>query len=160
MVSTRTIRRTLLGRDVAVAYGVVVALYLIRHVRFQPLQIPAYLLIVAYDFVEVALPAINPYHPVGFPLFLYLLAIASAGIARPVRGGDTDASAWRRATGGVSLLVATLSFLFAALVGGPLVSATDNPTPLAITATTGVVLAVAGWWLLRGRSAWRVTTVR
>ena len=75
MVTRQTLRRALLGRQVAVAYALLVALYLVRHVRFQPTQIPAYLLVVAYDVVELALPAIAPYHPIGFPLFLYLIMI-------------------------------------------------------------------------------------
>ncbi|MDZ7701174.1 MAG: hypothetical protein U5J98_03430 [Halobacteriales archaeon] len=145
------LRRTLLGRPVAVAYGVLVALYLVRHARFQPLQIPAYLLIVAYDFVEVALPVLSPYHPVGFPVFLYALAVVAAAVARRLR---PDASAGLGpAVGGAVLVVAALSFAFAVLVGGPLVSATDNPTPLAITATAGLVLAGVGVWLLRGRAS-------
>lgn len=145
-------RRALVGRHVAAAYAVIVTLYLVRYVRFQPLQIPAYLLIVAYDLVEVALPVITPYYPIGFPLFLYLLAVVAAATTRWARTEGSDAE-WRRSAGGVSLVVAALSFLFAAVVGGPLVSAADNPTPLAITATAGVFLAVAGWWLLRGRPA-------
>lgn len=147
MVTRQTARRALLGRHVAAAYAVIVALYLVRYVRFQPLQIPAYLLIVAYDFVEVALPVITPYYPVGFPLFLYLLAVVGAAVTRWGRTDGADAD-WRPAAGGVSLVVAALSFLFAAVVGGPLVSATDNPTPLAITGATGLVLLVGGWWLL------------
>ncbi len=142
------LRRTLLGRPVAVAYGVIVALYLVRHVRVQPLQIPAYLLIVAYDLVELAVPAIAPYHPVGFPAFLYLLAVLAAAVARRV---GTDGADPARVAGGVALVIAALSFGFAAMVGGPVVSTTDNPTPLAITAATGLLLAAAGWWLLRGR---------
>lgn len=147
MVSTLTLRRAFLGRDVAIAFGVIAALYLVRVVRFQPLQIPAYLLIVAYDFVEVAMPVLTPYHPLAFPVFLYGLAVVGAGVARRLR---SDEGGWGmlRAVGGVCLVVGTISLLFGAFVAGPLVSATDNPTPLAITGTTGVVLLVAGWLLL------------
>lgn len=56
MVSRSRVRRALSGPDVAVAFGAIVALYLVRFVSFQPLQIPAYLLIVAFDFVEVVIP--------------------------------------------------------------------------------------------------------
>lgn len=140
-------RRTLLGRDVAVAYAVVIALYLVRTVEFQPLQIPAYLLIVAYDVVEVVLPFLTPYYPLGFPLFLYLLALAGAGAARRLQSGD--GSTVIRTVGGVCLVVGTISLLFGASIGGPLVTPGDNPTPLVITATTGSVLLVTGWWLLR-----------
>lgn len=158
MATRKTVRRVLAGRHVAAAYAVVVALYLVRYVQFQPLQIPAYLLVVAYDFVELALPAVSPYHPVGFPLFLYLLAVVGAAAAR--RAHDGAASDWTSAAGGVCLVVATLSLLFAAFVGGPLVSATDNPTPFAVTGATGVAFVLAGWWLLRGRTAELVPAVQ
>lgn len=143
-----TLRQALLGRDVAVAYAVIIALYLVRFVRVQALQIPAYLLIVAYDVVEVALPILTPYHPVGFPLFLYLLAVVGAGAARWLQSGDEDGSTVLRIVGGVCLIVGSLSLLFGGFIGGPLVSPTDNPTPLAITGTTGLVFLGGGWWFL------------
>lgn len=146
MVTPRTLRRALLGRDVAVAFAVVVALYLVRVVTFRPVQIPAYLLIVAYDVVEVALPVLTPYHPVGFPVFLYLVAVVAAGLSRRLRAGE--GVAWIRTAGGVALVVGALSLAFGAFVGGPLVAPADNPTPLAITGATGLVLLVGGWWLL------------
>lgn len=152
MVTRRTVRDALLGRDVAVAYAAIVALYLVRAVRFQPFQIPAYLLIVAYDLVEVTLPVLTPYYPVGFPLFLYLLAVVGAAAARWLRLGDGGASSWTQTAGGVCLLVGVLSLLFAAFVGGPLVSPADNPTPLAVTGATGVVFLLGAWWLLRNQS--------
>lgn len=153
MSPTGTVTRTLFGRHVATAYAVIVALYLVRHVRFPPVQLPAYLFIVVYDLVEVSLPVITPYHPIGFPLFLYLLAVVVGAVTRWARAESGEPPDWSRVAGGVSLVVAALSLLFAVVVRGPLVSATDNPTPLAITGATGVVLAVVGWWLLRGRSA-------
>lgn len=146
MGSRPSVRRALLGREVAIAFGIIVGLYFARFIRFQPLQIPAYLLIVSYDLVETALPVLTPYHPIGFPLFLYLLAIVGAGAAHRLRAGD--GSEWRRAIGGVSLVVGSLSLLFGAVVGGPLVSPTDNPTPLSITVITGFILLVVGWWSL------------
>lgn len=148
MVSSLTLRRALLGREVAVAFAVIAALYLVRFVGFQPLQIPAYLLIVAYDIVEVALPVLTPYHPFAFPVFLYGLAIVGAGAARMLRSDDGEGGSVLQAVGGVCLVVGMLSVVFGAFVGGPLVSPTDNPTPLAITGATGVVLLVAGWLLL------------
>ncbi|MDL5362464.1 hypothetical protein [Halalkalicoccus sp. NIPERK01] len=146
MASLVRARRTLLGRDVAVAYAVIIALYLVRTVEFRALQIPAYLLIVAYDVVEVVLPFLTPYYPLGFPLFLYLLALVGAGVARRLQSGD--GSTVIRTVGGVCLIVGTISLLFGASIGGPLVTPGDNPTPLVITATTGGVLLITGWWLL------------
>jgi len=147
MVS-RAIGRALAGRDVLIAYAVIVALYLARVVGVRPLQIPAYLLIVAYDVLEVALPFLTPYHRVGFPLFLYLLAIVGAGTARRLRAGDSESAGWLQPAGGVCLVVGLLSLAFGAVVGGPLVAPSDNPTPLAITAATGIALLVGGWWLV------------
>ena len=148
MVTRGTFRRSLLGRDVAVAYAVIVALYVVRFVDVRPFQIPAYLLIVAYDVVEVLFPILTPYYPVGFPLFLYLLAIVGAGLARSLRSGDDGASTGIRAAGGVCLVVGSLSLLFGSYIGGPLVSPTDNPTPLVITGVTGIVFLAGGWWIL------------
>lgn len=153
MSTRQTVRTALLGREVAVAYAVIVVLYLAQFIRFQPLQIPAYLLIVAYDIVEVLLPILTPYYPVGFPLFLYLLAIIGAGAARRWRSGDREASSWTQIAGGVCLVVGVLSLLFGAFVGGPLISPTDNPTPLAITGATGIIFLVSAWWLLGHLSA-------
>lgn len=155
MVSRHTLRTALLGRDVAVAYGSILALYLLKFVGSQALQVPPYLLIAAYDLVEIALPALTPYHPVGFPLFLYALAVGGAGVTRLVRTSDGDGTTWPETLGGVCVVVAALSLAFGAFVGGPVISPTDNPTPLAVTGATGAVFLVAAWWLLRhppGRS--------
>lgn len=154
MVTLRTARRVFLGRDVAFAYAVVVALYLVRLVEFQPLQIPAYLLIVAYDVVEVLVPILTPYHPIGFPLFLYLISIVGAAVARRLRSDERSESDWLQSAGGICLVIGTLSLVFGAFVGGPIIAPSDNPTPLAITGTTGITLLVVGWWLL-GRPAMR-----
>jgi hypothetical protein len=148
MVSRHTLRNILLGRDVAIAYALIVALYLLKFIPFQPVQIPPYLLIVAYDLVEVALPFLTPYYPIAFPLFLYVLAIGGAEITRRVRGTDSEQTAWLQTLGGVCLIIGLFSLGFGAFVGGPLVSPTDNPTPLAITGTTGLIFLVIAWWLL------------
>jgi hypothetical protein len=151
MVSRHTLRRSLLGSDVAIAYAILVVMYLLKFVPFQPVQIPPYLLIVTYDLVEVALPFLTPYYPIAFPLFLYVLAVSGAGITRKLRATDSDQSAWLQTLGGVCFIIGIISLGFGAFVGGPLVSPTDNPTPLAITGTTGIIFLVVAWWLL-GRS--------
>lgn len=149
MVTRRTVRRALLGREVAVTFAVIAALYLVRFVELPPVQLPAYLLIVAYDFIEGAVPVLTPYYPIGFPVFLYLLAVLGAATARWL-GSTDDVGPWRRAAGGSCLIVGSISLLFGAAVGGPLIAPLDNPTPLAITAAAGVILVVGGWWLLSG----------
>lgn len=159
MVTRSTLGRAFLGREVAVAFAAIAALYLVRFVGFRPLQIPAYLLTVAYDVVEVAAPVLAPYYPVAFPAFLYLLSVVGAGVARWLRAADNGRESLLSIVGGVCLVVGTISLLFGASVGGPLVAPTDNPTPLAVTGATGVVLLVAGWWLL-GRPTVGLETTR
>lgn len=153
MATRLTFKRALLGREVAVAFGVIAALYLVRFVRFQPLQIPAYLLIVAYDFVEVGVPVLIPYHPIAFPVFLYLLAVLGGAMARWGTSKDGNAGAGG-AAGGVCLLIGGLSLAFGLFAGGPIVAPSNNPTPLAITGATGIILIVAGWWLLGRPIPW------
>jgi hypothetical protein len=148
MISRRTLRKALLGRDVAIAYAIIVTLYLLKFVPFQPTQIPPYLLIVAYDLVEVALPFLTSYYLIAFPLFLYMLAVSGAGITRKLRATDGEQSAWLQTLSGVCLIIGLISLGFGAFVGGPLISPTDNPTPLAITGTTGIIFLVTAWWLL------------
>ena len=148
MVARRALHRALLGRDVLVAFAALAVLYLVRVVQVQALQIPAYLLIVTYDVIEATVPLLQPYYGVGFPLFLYLLAVLGAGVARAVRPA-TDNESWTRGVGGVFVLVGLLSLTFGALVGGPLVAPRDNPTPLAITGAAGILLLVGGVWLAR-----------
>ncbi len=77
-----------------------------------------------------------------------MLAIGGAEITRRLRGTDSEQTAWSQTLGGVSLIIGILSLGFGAFVGGPLVSPTDNPTPLAITGTTGIIFLVVAWWLL------------
>ena len=149
MVTRLTLRNALLGRDVAVAFVTLGALYLVRFVDIQALQIPAYLLIVAYDTIELVLPMLTPFHAIGFPLFLYLLAVVGAGAARAFQPDDETDSVWVSAIGGVFLLIGIVSLLFGAFVGGPLVAGQDNPTPLAITGAASIVLLVGGAWLAR-----------
>ncbi|MGM0399532.1 MAG: hypothetical protein ACQEQY_11170 [Halobacteriota archaeon] len=148
MVARPSLRRTFLGRDVAVAYGVLVVFYGLRYVALQPVQIPSYFLIVAYDVVEMVIPLLTPAHPIGVPVFLYLLAVVGAGVGRAFRSGEESGAIVVRAVGGVFLVVAALSVLFGASVGGPVVEPGEGPTPLAVTGATGIAFVVAGWWLL------------
>jgi len=129
MVSRRTLRNVPFGRDVAVAYAIVVALSLPKFVPFQPVQIPPSLSIVAYDLVEVAAPPLTPYYPIAFPVFLYVIAIGSAGIARKFRSTDSEQSPWRQTLGGVRLVVGIVSLGFGAFVGG----ASDGRSPFVAT---------------------------
>lgn len=138
--------RGFIGREVMIAYGVLAVLYLVRVVGFTPIQLPAYLLIASYDVIERALPVITAYYAVGFPLYLYGLAVIGGALARVIRS-DGDA-AWLCVVGGVCLVIGSISLLFGAMIGGPLFAPTDNPTPLAITGATGIVLVLGGWWLL------------
>jgi hypothetical protein len=149
MVDRTALREVFLGRSVAVAFAVLAGLYLARQLRLQPLQIPAYLLIVAYDAIEAALPAVAPYHAVGFPVFLYLLAVVSAGVARRLTPSTAAGKGLLRGLVAVCLTIGVLSLLLAAVIGGQLIAPADNPTPLVILSVTGAVFLLAGWWLLR-----------
>ncbi|MFB6251946.1 MAG: hypothetical protein ABEI27_09745 [Halobellus sp.] len=144
MVSHQSLRTTLLGRDVAVADAAIAVLYLLKFVGFPPAQVPPYLLIVAYDLVEVAVPLVAPYYPVAVPLFLYLVAVVGAGAAR-LASAKNSSSALSRTLGGVYLLVRVISLAFSAFVGGPIVAAADNPTPLAITGAAGLCFLGTAW---------------
>lgn len=159
MAARRPLGGILLGREVVVAYVLIVALYLGRALRVRPLQIPASLLISAYDIVEAAFPVLTPYYPLGFPLFLYLLALLGAGTARWLQA-DEEVSTPSRIVGGVCLIIGVLSLLLGGVVGGPLVSSTDSPTPLAVTGVTGLIFLGGAWWFLRGRSARRTSPDR
>jgi len=71
-------RRDFLGRNVAVVFGVVVALVLIMATTsVQLLQIPGYLILLPYDYVQNAwLPGLDSaLFYVGFVLYLYVGAI-------------------------------------------------------------------------------------
>lgn len=143
-LSRSRLRRVLLGPDVAVAFAVLAVLYVAMEVPFPPTQVPGYLLVVAYDLVEVAIPALTPYWPVGFPAFLYLLAVVGAAVGRVVR----DDGGWPASVGTALLVVGGISLLFASLLGIPLALRGDV-VPGAITGTVGVVLVALGAWLLR-----------
>ncbi len=156
MVPWSTLKRVLLGREVAVVFALLAGLYLVRFIQFRPLQIPAYLLIVIYDLVEAAQPFLTPYHPIAFPLFLYLLALGGGAVARGVGSANGARGTMVHAAASVCLLLGSISLAFGLFVGGPLVAPADNPTPLAITGATGVVLLAVGWWLL-GRPTGRLT---
>lgn len=140
--------RGLLGRDVLIAYVFIGILYLLRNIDFRAFQIPGYLLIVAYDVIEVLVPPLAPFRSIGFPLFMYLLAVIGAGGARLLVASDEDGSNWRRGLGGVSVLFGFISISFGMAVGGPIVVASDNPTPLAITGLTGLAFLLVGLLLL------------
>lgn len=137
---SRSLQRTVAGRDVLVAFATVASLSLLaRAVPLQPLQVPGYLLTVGYDLVETALPVLAPYWPVGYPAYLYVLAVAGAGIARWLRARGSP-NAWRPAVAGAFTLLGVLALALAATVYLPHAGA--DPTPVAIVAATGVVFLV------------------
>lgn len=65
-------------------------------------------------------------------------------MSRHLRKGAGEQRAWLRTIGGICLVIGTISLLFGAAVGGPLIAPTDNPSPLAISAATDGILLFAG----------------
>jgi len=76
-------RQNFLGRNVAVVFGVVVALELIMATTsVQLLQIPGYLILLPYDYVQNAwLPGLDSVlFYIGFALYLYAGAVIIANL--------------------------------------------------------------------------------
>ncbi len=147
--------RPFLGRDVAVASGVVAGLYALAVVvPFQPLVVPGYLLLVGYDAIEGALPVLSGFYAVGFPLYCYLLAVLAAAVARRLRAAGAP-NAWRPGAAAALLVVGGLALTLAVGVYAPLGgaggaggSATESPwTPFLIVAGAGAALSGLGAYL-------------
>lgn len=85
-------------------------------------------------------PVPHSIYPVSFPLFLYVLAVSNARITRKLCATDGEQSVWLQTLGGICLIIRLISLGFGAFIGGLLVFRTDNPTPLTITSTTGIIL--------------------
>lgn len=84
----RVTRRTFVGRDVGVAFGLLVALVLIMATTsVHVLQIPGYLIVIAYDAAQnLWLPGLNPaVYVVGFALYVYVAALLIATLYRVLR---------------------------------------------------------------------------
>jgi len=84
----RVTRRTFVGRDVGVAFGILTALVVLMAITsVRVLQIPGYLLVIAYDAAQnLWLPGLNPaVYVVGFTLYVYVAALLIATLYRGLR---------------------------------------------------------------------------
>lgn len=131
-------------RDVVVATAVLVGLYgLGQGVQFQPVQIPAYLLIVGFDVLETIFGSAEHYDLL-FALYLLGLGILGGVIGHLLHGRarKKGVPSWRFGAAGAFAVVGAFSLLFAlaALLG------TAQLIPVLITGVTGfVLLALAAW---------------
>jgi len=81
-------RETFIGRDVGVAFGVLAALLVIMYAtRLQGLQIPGYLVLVGYDYLQNSLlPQLSSVaFWVGFLLYLYIGALLIGNLYHVIR---------------------------------------------------------------------------
>ncbi|MFC4989756.1 hypothetical protein [Saliphagus infecundisoli] len=132
------------ARDALVATVILAALYgLGAASQAAPLQLPAYLVVVGFDVLEVGFGA-APVYRISFALYLVGLGVvaaaAAAGIRRLARGREV--SSLRLGAAGALAVVGTLSLAVAASV----FLGTTQREPVAIAGTAGaVMLALAGW---------------
>lgn len=78
-------RRTFVGRDVMIAFGVLVALELVMAATsVRVLQIPGYVILFVYEYAQnLWLPGLNTAgYIVGFALYVYALAFIIATLYR------------------------------------------------------------------------------
>jgi hypothetical protein len=131
------------ARDVVVATVVVVGLYGLAFVRFQPIQIPGYLLMMGFDMLETAFGSAGANYDVLFYVYLVGLGVVGGALSHFLRTWTGDGvPGWRRGVAGAFLVTGLLAFSFAltVLVGS------SQLTPVLITGATGLVsFAVAGW---------------
>lgn len=112
-------RRSQFVRDAAVATAVLIVLYLLAPVvRIQPLQIPAYLLIVGFDMLEGVFGPVYSFFDVVFALYLVYLGVLGAGVAHTFRSlaESRGLPAWRIGIAGALTIVAIIGLLFGAMV--------------------------------------------
>jgi hypothetical protein len=136
-------------RDTVFGTLTVVGLYgLGMGVQFQPAQIPAYLLIVGFDMLEVVFGSVGTYYNVVFATYLFGLGVVSAVIARVLRkqADKTDIPRWRFSVASVLVVVGGFALFFMLFI-----SLWAGLISVLITGTTALVLlGLAGWltgWL-------------
>ncbi|GAB3691826.1 hypothetical protein GCM10028857_29680 [Salinarchaeum chitinilyticum] len=131
-------------RDAIVGTLTVVGLYgLGMSVQIPPVQIPAYLLIVGFDLLEVAFGSVGTYYDVVFAAYLLGVGVVGAATAHVIRN-QADATGipkWRFAVASVFVVVGGAALFFAVFI-----SPEAGRISVLITGTTAVVLlGLAGW---------------
>lgn len=139
------LRRGSYLRDAAVATLVVVGLYgLSAGVRFQPAQIPGYLLVAFFDVLEAALGPVETNFELVFAAYLLGLGLVGGAIAQGVRRLAPDADGWRVGAAGAFVIVGAMALAVAAII----LANTDQLVPVLITAATGLAaFGLAGYLL-------------
>lgn len=133
-------------RDSAVATLVLAGLYgLAQGVRFPPVQIPGYLLIVSFAALERVFGSAGPYYYLLFAVYLLGLGIAGAVVSTVLRkqSRETNLSEWRIGMAGALAVVGIISIFFGlvTLVG------TSQLTPVLITGVAGLIMLALARWL-------------
>lgn len=140
-----------LARDAVAAGAVVAGLYgLLYAVPLPPFGVPGYLLLVAFDALEVVLPrfASSAAYDAAFAGFLAALSLVAALAASWTR--SRGATAGRRVAAGAALaVVGVVGLLVAAGVFVPY--AGGQYGPLLLVVGTGLALVAAGRYVALGR---------
>ncbi|MFC7204109.1 hypothetical protein ACFQJC_11340 [Haloferax namakaokahaiae] len=139
------VRRSPFLRDSAAAIAVLVGLYALAFVQFQPVQIPGYLLMVGFGVIDTLAGPITANYDLWFGVYLVALGLGAGAFAGLLRTASrrADLPAWRVAVAGAAAVVGVLSLLFAL---GVLFTSTQV-TPVLITATTAVFFFALAAWL-------------
>ena len=141
-----TTSRESLVRETVVAVAAIIGLVgLSIGVRFQPVQIPGYTLMVGFVTLEGLVGTLGGYRVVLFPLYLIGLGVTSAVVGHIIRRltPTRTLSTWRFGLAGAFVVVGVLSLLFGVLV----LSRSSQLTPVVFTGVTGVVLLLVAGWL-------------
>ncbi len=131
------------ARDVVVATVVVVGLYGLAFVEFQPVQIPGYLLMMGFDMLETAFGSAGSNFDVLFYAYLVGLGLVGGVLGHLLRTWtDDDVPGWRLGVAGALVVAGLLALSFALMV----LVGSSQLTPVLIAGVTGLVsFAMAGW---------------
>jgi hypothetical protein len=131
------------ARDVVVATAVVVGLYGLAFVEFQPVQIPGYLLIVGFDTLEATFGSAGSNYDVLFYVYLVGLGVVGGVIGQLLRTlTDDEVPGWRLGVAGALAVTGLLALSFALLV----LVGSSQLTPVLIAGMTGLLSFVAAGW--------------
>lgn len=141
-------------RDAGVALGLFAVLLAFTRLRFQPVQVPGYLLILGFDAPQNRLlPSLGGVgYQLGFGLYLVGLAAIAGRIAAWLRRRFGDAGALRYGIAGGLLAIVLVLLAAAVVILGP--NAIQVPGPVLAAAAVGL----AGLWLGMRVATWREPT--
>lgn len=131
--------RSLYVRDaVASTVGIVGCYAMFEFVPIRPLVVPGYLLVVGFDLLESVFGSAGSFYALLFGLYILGLGLVGGLLAHGVRtvAETTAVPPWRLGLAGGFSVVASLAFLFAALV----YRNTTQSEPVMIAGLAGIVL--------------------